>query len=719
MPTGRSCRFGRVNPMADNNAIIYPDEKGLIEKLRQTSRCRADISETSRFFAGLSGERFAALTKRLTLSGERDPLGILMNIAAILEVRLDAGILADTLKILEPIVDFHIPYRSQDAGAIEPLLNIVEMEDVPWERQCFGAMIAAELCRKHNGERTKVLRVLRKLSISARSREAQALVERGLSLLEKEAQDPILLPLLIDEDPLKRLPKERPPVVIGGTFTVRRPIPKIGRNDPCHCGSGKKYKNCCYEKDQKLLRDASPYEGLTMTQVRAQPGLVDDADIIDNMKPHEIKELAPSSLNEHQLFAAYRKLDAYGFRERAFAVLLELKARPEKEEFACGHMVDLLDTVIDMGETSLARRIMDEIPEKMLIGPEGTRLRLAIMEKSDEYKELEEVARMGIVKRDEESEYGDQLLALSYAFENKLPALSIAFARAFMLGHPEQTFDNEVLLDVIRTGRAKLDLDPWKDAAEDYFDWTLEKEEETREDEKRSKELDELNEKLRLANELGRERMKELQKKERELALLTTNLQKEKEAPADQKIQKPAEPTGSGEVNREIIARLRNHVEELKSDIRQRQEDNRSLRRQLQEERVRLAAQAGESSARPGTSNPSGDDEGAPLTFGRAPGKILVPVYSDAFLKACELMPSPVVAKALRSAADFAARNETIWRQTRRIERLSDIYRIRIDLPHRLLIQWKENVELKVLDLILRRDLENWIKQYTRSSVRG
>jgi hypothetical protein len=23
----------------------------------------------------------------------------------------------------------------------------------------------------------------------------------------------------------------------------------IGRNDPCHCGSGKKYKKCCMEKD--------------------------------------------------------------------------------------------------------------------------------------------------------------------------------------------------------------------------------------------------------------------------------------------------------------------------------------------------------------------------------------------------------------------------------------------------------------------------------------
>jgi SEC-C motif-containing protein len=26
---------------------------------------------------------------------------------------------------------------------------------------------------------------------------------------------------------------------------VRREAPKVGRNDPCPCGSGKKYKKCC------------------------------------------------------------------------------------------------------------------------------------------------------------------------------------------------------------------------------------------------------------------------------------------------------------------------------------------------------------------------------------------------------------------------------------------------------------------------------------------
>ena len=40
------------------------------------------------------------------------------------------------------------------------------------------------------------------------------------------------------------------------TDTMRREQPKIGRNDPCHCGSGKKYKSCHYRKDQQAAAQA-------------------------------------------------------------------------------------------------------------------------------------------------------------------------------------------------------------------------------------------------------------------------------------------------------------------------------------------------------------------------------------------------------------------------------------------------------------------------------
>jgi len=31
---------------------------------------------------------------------------------------------------------------------------------------------------------------------------------------------------------------------------------EIGRNDPCHCGSGRKYKQCCLAKDEAAERAA-------------------------------------------------------------------------------------------------------------------------------------------------------------------------------------------------------------------------------------------------------------------------------------------------------------------------------------------------------------------------------------------------------------------------------------------------------------------------------
>ncbi|MGD8940449.1 MAG: SEC-C metal-binding domain-containing protein, partial [Gammaproteobacteria bacterium] len=32
---------------------------------------------------------------------------------------------------------------------------------------------------------------------------------------------------------------------LGDTAPYLHNIPKVGRNDPCPCGSGKKYKKCC------------------------------------------------------------------------------------------------------------------------------------------------------------------------------------------------------------------------------------------------------------------------------------------------------------------------------------------------------------------------------------------------------------------------------------------------------------------------------------------
>jgi hypothetical protein len=41
---------------------------------------------------------------------------------------------------------------------------------------------------------------------------------------------------------------------------VARMTPSVGRNEPCPCGSGRKYKQCCLDKDEAKARTARAKE---------------------------------------------------------------------------------------------------------------------------------------------------------------------------------------------------------------------------------------------------------------------------------------------------------------------------------------------------------------------------------------------------------------------------------------------------------------------------
>ena len=57
-----------------------------------------------------------------------------------------------------------------------------------------------------------------------------------------------------NEKEVKKWLQKHPEVAQGGSplpkpQTYKREEPKVGRNDPCPCGSGKKYKKCCGAKE--------------------------------------------------------------------------------------------------------------------------------------------------------------------------------------------------------------------------------------------------------------------------------------------------------------------------------------------------------------------------------------------------------------------------------------------------------------------------------------
>ena len=65
--------------------------------------------------------------------------------------------------------------------------------------------------------------------------ERQQRLARALQAQHAEAISPIQTVSGVDEDP-------RPPAPPAAPFV--RPMPKVGRNEPCPCGSGRKYKHC-------------------------------------------------------------------------------------------------------------------------------------------------------------------------------------------------------------------------------------------------------------------------------------------------------------------------------------------------------------------------------------------------------------------------------------------------------------------------------------------
>jgi len=58
---------------------------------------------------------------------------------------------------------------------------------------------------------------------------------------------------------------------------------KLGRNDKCPCGSGKKYKHCCLPKDETARRVAAPKAN---SSAKPAPWIGEDEDDIDELSNH-------------------------------------------------------------------------------------------------------------------------------------------------------------------------------------------------------------------------------------------------------------------------------------------------------------------------------------------------------------------------------------------------------------------------------------------------
>ncbi|MFM0334908.1 UPF0149 family protein [Paraburkholderia fungorum] len=139
-----------------------------------------------------------------------------------------------------------------DEDGFEPLFDIVDFPDGPVgfaesDEWVMGFMHGIALCRQDwqplfdSEQGQEWLRPLRLLNDDDLTAEEQAIsrIPAERDVLTKQ------IPVSIAEIHHFWLPYRQAAHDRKLATTIQRTEPKIGRNDPCPCGSGKKFKKCC------------------------------------------------------------------------------------------------------------------------------------------------------------------------------------------------------------------------------------------------------------------------------------------------------------------------------------------------------------------------------------------------------------------------------------------------------------------------------------------
>ena len=140
----------------------------------------------------------------------------------------------------DPLVE----YKREAFHMFEQLMNAIKTEVVMGE---FRAATARTVRRMFAAAQTNADQFDAPNEDSARPEPSQARAKPSGPVSAKEAFATLMgvTPDRVRSAPPPPSGAAMPPPGMGGTPARPAAVPRVGRNDPCPCGSGKKYKKCC------------------------------------------------------------------------------------------------------------------------------------------------------------------------------------------------------------------------------------------------------------------------------------------------------------------------------------------------------------------------------------------------------------------------------------------------------------------------------------------
>jgi hypothetical protein len=637
----------------------------------------------------------------------------------------DASQVATVLPDLTDVELFPILVGACTGDRVAMLLDLVEAGRASDERDALALFLAVELVSgtAPSPRLTGLLRthVRRRLGVEASILLALAATRLGDPDVLEVAKAWLPMATVVEAKPLQErlrrqlsaptlsvLREHAPARVISG-FTVRRPVPKVGRNDPCSCGSGKKYKKCCAERDAERASDPSPLPGLTRAEYLRSAGPRMTSDEIDGLRPYELAQIDPTTLATGPLISALRRASAFrrwDLAERTMEALAGRSDAPGGDGEA--YREELISDAVDAGNTEVADRQIALLPEGKAARASDL-LKLELLRPTAEtLAHLERTALAGLREPN-----GDGLFDLAFSLLQASPALGIVVARGSLSAH--RWLDSATIIDVVEEARDRLGLPPG-DSGRDLFELLLDRDTAGRVDHALRRgdsaergglaaQAEDLQDKLKES----RTRVADLERRLRAQEASLGQLQPDR--PAQVRVEvvtTAATPPWSDDGGER--RRLRAKVDELKHLLTERNEERKVLRKQLAKVNDALVAES------PDVERAGETDEAEPgdAATVEQPRSLLVPSFAPSCRDDLRDLPALVARRALATVASLAGADVAAWRQVKRMASAADpLLTCRVGIHHRVVFRVAGG-ELAVLSMVHRKDLDGAIKRHGR-----
>ncbi len=447
-------------------------------------------------------------------------------------------------------------------------------------------------------------------------------------------------------------------------FTVRTG-PRVGRNDPCPCGSGQKYKKCHADEDAAVT--ASPVVGMSWESFLGDGAVKMTVADVEALSMFDLARVELAKLPDVALVRAFDRFLVELAWARAIAVADELVAREHARADLARDEIVL--ATIERGQLELA-----EAQLAHLIDPISVTLRRLELDLRAHVTVGAETI-VGLAERAVRGELDDYELA--QALLAGAPGLGILVARGCV--RKENAADAEVICELIERARDQLMIAP-DDPAWDMIPKADPKAPRAAATDKKARVV--------LEGTL-RETGAKIAQLEHDLA----------EARADRDRDRAA---ASAPLDPEKLRVLKRRIDELEGLVREGVVERTELRRQL-------GMVAPVAVAPIAIAKPEDDDDGDELDD--IARDIAIPTFSRRTLDALEDVPRAVAAETMRTIGALAAGDVAAWRRAKLARDMArQVLMARVGIHHRLLFR-TEDGGLEIMDLVTREELTTTLKR--------